>query len=213
MTISSVNQELLEYVNEEVIPLYDSFDKAHQRDHADTVIEKSLQLAEHYDVDPDILFAAAAYHDTGLRDGRERHHLVSGEIVRADGRLREWFSEEQIEIIAQAAEDHRASNGSEPRSIYGRIVAEADRDVEPMRILRRCVQFGLKHYPEYPEEEHWKRFKEHMKEKYDEGGYLHLLIPESDNAAKLAELREIIRDEQRLEGIFRELYLEETSQP
>ena len=201
---------LKEYVEREIIPRYSSFDKAHKEDHARSVIEEALSLAGHYDVDPDMVYAAAAFHDTGLVEGREVHHLVSGRIIREDPLLKEWFTPEQIETIAQAAEDHRASSGSEPRSIYGRIIAEADRDIIPMKILRRTVQFGLEHYPELGKEEHWNRFVSHLHEKYYYGGYLKLFIPESRNAARLEELRQVIADEERLRSVFEEIFKEET---
>ena len=91
-----------------------------------------------------MVYAIAAYHDTGLCEGRDTHHLVSGRIIREDKKLREWFNEGQIETMAQAAEDHRASSGHEPRSIYGKIVAEADRLISPEKVIRRTIQFGLK---------------------------------------------------------------------
>ncbi len=205
-----LNPGLKEYVERKIIPRYSSFDKAHKEDHARSVIEEALSLAGHYDVDPDMVYAAAAFHDTGLEEGREVHHLVSGRIIREDPRLKEWFTPEQIETIAQAAEDHRASSGSEPRSIYGRIIAEADRDIIPMKILRRTVQFGLEHYPELGKEEHWNRFVSHLHEKYYYGGYLKLFIPESRNAVRLEELRQVIADEERLRSVFEEIFKEET---
>ena len=139
----TINSRLQEYVEKEIIPRYASFDKAHKEDHARSVINEALSLAAYYDVDPDMVYAAAAFHDTGLVEGRQTHHIVSGRIIREDSRLAEWFSPEQIETIAQAAEDHRASSGNEPRSIYGSIIAEADRDIIPMKVLRRTVQFGM----------------------------------------------------------------------
>jgi len=125
--------------------------------------------------------------------------------------LQRWFSPEEIETIACAAEDHRASSDHDPRSIYGRIVAEADRLIMPEQIIRRTIQYGLAHYPELPREGHWKRTLEHLHEKYAEGGYLKLWIPESPNAARLAELRDIIRDEVSLRKIFDRIYSEEAS--
>lgn len=201
-----INEGLKEYVESEIIPRYAAFDKAHREDHARTVIAEAMSLAKHYDVDLNRVYAAAAFHDTGLIEGREMHHLASGRIIREDARLPEWFSAGQIETIAQAAEDHRASNGAEPRSIYGRLIAEADRDIEPGRILRRTVQFGLEHYPELDEEKHWERFLDHLHEKYHYGGYLKLFIPESKNAAQLQALRDIIDDEPRLLEIFDGIY-------
>lgn len=205
----TIDSRLQEYVEEEIIPRYASFDKAHKEDHVRSVIDEALSLAAYYDVDPDMVYAAAAFHDTGLVEGRQTHHIASGRIIREDPRLAEWFSPEQIETIAQAAEDHRASSGSEPRSIYGRIIAEADRDIIPMKILRRTVQFGMEHYPELDREGHWNRFVDHLHEKYYYGGYLKLFIPESRNAARLEELRGIIGDETKLRSLFDAFFEEE----
>ena len=141
------------YIENEIIPRYLGFDRAHGPEHAKSVIDRSLKLAEIYGLDLRMVYAAAAYHDTGLAEGRERHHLVSGRIIREDRMLREWFTEEQIETIAEAAEDHRASAGREPRSIYGRVLAEADRQIDPELTVRRTVQYGLSHYPEMGKEE------------------------------------------------------------
>jgi uncharacterized protein len=145
-------------------------------------------------VDRSVLKMAAACHDLGLINGRERHHLDSGEIIRHDAALRQWFSEDEIETIAQAAEDHRASGKNAPRSIYGMLVAEADRVIEGSTIIRRTVQFGLTNHPGLGREEQICRAVEHLKEKYGRGGYMKLWIPWSDNAARLCALQDIIAD-------------------
>ena len=201
-----LNESLIAYIEQDILPRYDHFDAAHQRNHAEEVIERSLALAEHYDVDINMVYAIAAYHDTGLCEGRDTHHLVSGRIIRQDPRLREWFDEDQIETMAQAAEDHRASSGHEPRSIYGKIVAEADRLIRPEKVIRRTIQFGLDHHPELDKEGQYQRFRQHLLEKYSDTGYLRLWIPESDNAARLEELRAIIRDENAMREAFERSY-------
>lgn len=192
--------ELEKYIYEEIIPRYREFDDAHKEDHALTVIEQALKLMEGSStpVDRNILLTAAACHDLGLINGRDNHHTDSGKIIRADLRLREWFGEEEIELIAQAAEDHRASGKSAPRSIYGMIVAEADRVIDGETIIRRTVQFGFKHYPELDREGHMARAVSHLKEKYGRGGYLKLWIPWSDNAARLNALQDIIADDEAI---------------
>lgn len=201
-----VNPDIIAYVEQEILPRYDHFDAAHQRNHADEVIERSIALAEHYDVNENMVYAIAAYHDTGLCDGRDTHHLVSGRIIREDMKLREWFNETQIETMAQAAEDHRASSGHEPRSIYGKIVAEADRLISPEIVIRRTIQFTQDHFPNYNKEQQYQRFREHLMEKYSDTGYLKLWIPESDNAVRLEELRKIIRDENKMREAFEQLF-------
>ena len=201
---------LVRYIEDEIIPRYAAFDKAHREDHARAVIERALAMGRNYPIDEDMLYTAAACHDLGLAVDRKTHHLESGKIIRADERLREWFTPEQVETIAQAAEDHRASATTPPRSIYGALVAEADRMIVPETIIRRTVQFGLSHYPELDKEGHWQRTLEHLHEKYAEGGYLHLLIPGSPNEEPLARLRAIIRDEGYLRVLFESIFQEET---
>ncbi len=182
--MENVDRELAAYVEREIIPRYREFDAAHREDHVRTVIRESLHLAAPYGLDPNLIYAAAAWHDTGLVAGRERHHLVSGEIV----------------------EDHRASAGGEPRSLYGRIVAEADRVIDPDVTLRRTVSYGLAHYPELDREGQYARFRDHLQRKYAPGGYLKLLVPESKNRERLERLQALIASPVRLRKAFDDLY-------
>ena len=203
---NKLNIDIVEHVEKVIIPQYDTFDRAHNRSHVESVIAESMRLAQHYDVDYNIVYIVAAYHDLGLVKGRETHHSESARIVREDPILRRWFSHDEIETIAEAVEDHRASNTWDPRSIYGRIVAEADRQIIPAEILRRAVEYGIDHHPEMKKSEQWERMKSHMKEKYAEGGYMKLYLPESENAKQLNDLRAIIADEQKLRKAFEEIY-------
>lgn len=199
-----MNPELQTYIRQEIIPRYRHFDPAHQEDHVRTVIDQSLALANHYDVDEDMVYTIAAYHDTGLVEGREKHHIVSARIIREDATLRRYFTPEQIDIMADAAEDHRASSSHAPRTIYGRIVAEADRIIDGPTIVRRTIQYGLNHYPELDKEGHWRRFLDHMAEKYAEGGYLKLWIPESPNAGRLHAFQQLLKDRSATRKLFDE---------
>lgn len=199
--------EIQAFIESEIIPRYDSFDAGHDTHHAHTVIAQALQLAEHYpEVDRCLLLVAAAYHDLGLAFGRDIHHIHSARIVRKDARLRQWFSEDEIDIIADAAEDHRASSDHEPRTIYGRIVAEADRIIDGNTIVRRALQYGLSHEPNLDREGQYRRLMEHMREKYDYGGYLKLWIPESSNAHNLEVFRQTLHDEARFRQLFDTIY-------
>lgn len=219
--------QLKHYIDTNILPLYDTFDLGHNRQHAEKVIAESLNLCRELGMSNDstlpagtindrmingkmvnvlMVYVAAAMHDVGLQTDREHHHLHSGAFIREDKALRQWFSEEQIATVAEAAEDHRASRKEPPRSIYGCIVAEADRDIDAMTILRRTVQFGMKHYPCLSKQEHLERAYCHLLEKYAEGGYLKLWMHSSRNEQGLAELRSIIHDKQRLMQLCSELY-------
>ena len=200
-------EEIRAFVEREIVPRYDGFDAGHGREHVQTVISQALSLAQYYpEVDRCMLLIAAAYHDLGLINGREHHHTDSARIVREDERLRQWFSEEEINTIADAAEDHRASSDHEPRTIYGRIVAEADRIIDSETIVRRALQYGMKHEPGLDREGQYRRLMEHMREKYDYGGYLKLWIPQGDNAMRLEEFRRILADESAFRHLFDTIY-------
>ena len=203
-----IREELKAYIEREILSHYDSFDAAHRRDHADVVVNRSVELAERLGADVEMAYVIAAYHDTGLAVGREVHHIESKRILLADSVLRRWFTEEDIATMGDAVEDHRASSKQPPRTIYGRIVAEADRLIEPRTILRRTVQFTLTHHPDLDKEEGYARLVEHMREKYDYGGYLRLWIEESENAQRLEELRRIIADKDLLRRLYEEIYSE-----
>lgn len=208
-----IAKALTTYIETEIIPRYECFDKAHNLSHVQTVIEESLALARQYpEADERLVYVIAAYHDTGLCRDRTTHHLLSGDILMADTYLRQWFSEEELLLMKEAVEDHRASTDHEPRSIYGRIVAEADRIIDTDITLRRTVQYGLKQNPTADVEWHYQRFYHHLMEKYAPGGYLKLWFPKSKNAEKLKELQAIIANEAQLKARFETLFKEETTQ-
>ena len=207
--MAMLREEIKAYIESEILPRYDGFDAAHRRDHADMVISRSVELAERLGADVEMSYVIAAYHDMGLAVGRDVHHTESKRILLEDNRLKEWFSAEDIATMADAVEDHRASSKQPPRTLYGRIVAEADRLIEPRTILRRTVQFTLTHHPELDREEGYERLVEHMREKYDYGGYLRLWIEESDNAQRLEELRRIIANKEQLRALYESIYAEE----
>lgn len=209
MPVSEIPETLSTYLEQNIIPQYAAFDKAHQVDHAQKVMEESLKLTAYYDVNRMMVYTIAAYHDLGLCEGREFHHLVSGKILMADKELSRWFTREELLTMKEAIEDHRASNAQPPRSIYGKIVAEADRIIDPQITLLRTVQYGLSNYPEMDKEQQYDRFLSHLSKKYAEGGYLKLWIPESDNAKRLTELRQLIADKDALRMVFDRMYAEE----
>lgn len=189
---------LQEYITHSILPRYDAFDGGHRQDHALSVIRESLKLARENQADEQMAYVIAAYHDLGLAIDREHHHLHSGEILMADQNLRQWFTEEQIHTMREAVEDHRASSNHPPRSLYGAIVAEADRQIDPDDVIFRTMAYSRKLYPDGDFETLYQRSLEHLHEKYAEGGYLRLWLNSERNQRGLAALRDLIRDEEKL---------------
>lgn len=208
---STPSLDLVEFIETQILPRYAAFDRAHNMEHVTRVIRSSLELVKTTGADVNMVYTIAAYHDLGMIGHRADHHIRGGKILAADARLKKWFSPEQIKIMKEAVEDHRASASRAPRSIYGKIVAEADRDIDTETVVRRTVQFGLSNYPEMDKEGHWKRFKEHMDNKYSKEGYIRLWIPNSPNAKKLNELRNLIAQPEQLREAFERVFAEESA--
>ena len=203
--------DLVEFVETQILPQYAAFDKGHNMEHATRVIRRSLDLARKIGADLDMAYVRAAYHDLGLSGPRAVHHITSGKILMQDARLKRWFSAEQLKLMKEAVEDHRASASRTPRSVYGKIVAEADRDIEPETVIRRTIQFGLSNYPELETEGHWRRFMQHMNEKYSVNGYIKLWIQGSENERKLNELRQLIAESDKMRPVFDRIFKEEST--
>ena len=197
---------LEQYIEQTILPQYDAFDGGHRRDHAQMVINESLKLAREHGADEQMAYTIAAYHDLGLRVDREKHHIYSGEILMADKTLWQWFTEEQLQQMRDAVEDHRASGKNPPRSIYGAIVAEADRQIDPRTVVQRTMAYSAKLMPDGDFEMLYQRSKEHLLEKYAEGGYMHLWLNSERNVRGLEALRALIRDEVQLRALCKEVY-------
>ena len=209
--MNTIDTELRTYVEQHIIPRYALFDKAHQADHVYMVIEQSMKLASSMPgINKDMVYVAAAFHDLGLVNGRENHHIDSRKILEADEFIKAHFTQEQIRLMGEAVEDHRASKSGKPRNDYGLIVAEADRFIDGETIIRRTIQYGLKNYPDLDREGHYHRTLEHLEKKYGRNGYLKIWLPWSDNAERLESLRQIIDNPKEIYKLFDRIFLEET---
>lgn len=212
MIANTASLDLVEFVETNILPQYADFDKAHDLSHVTRVIRRSMDLVRKTGADINMVYVIAAYHDIGMSGPRAVHHITGGKILARDARLKKWFSPEQIKIMREAIEDHRASASHAPRSIYGKIVAEADRDLDPDIVFIRAVQFGLSNYPELDREHQWLRFRDHMNNKYSVNGYIRLWISGSDNERKLNEVREYITQPTELRKVFERIYDEEKAE-
>lgn len=211
MISNAPSLDLVEFIETKILPQYADFDRAHNMEHVTRVIRRSLELVKTTGADINMAYTIAAYHDVGMSGPRAIHHLTGGKILAADARLKKWFSPEQIKIMKEAVEDHRASASRAPRSLYGKIIAEADRDIEVNTVIRRTIQYGLANYNELDKEGQWKRFMAHMEEKYSTNGYIRLWLPKSPNEKNLNELRLLIANPPRLREIFDRIFAEETN--
>ena len=204
--MQQVSMEIMEFVETQILPKYTEFGESHGLRHVNRVIKNSLELARITGADINMVYVVAAYHDLGMSGPRAIHHITSGKILMADARLKRWFSQDQIKIMKEAVEDHRASSSRQPRSIYGKIVAEADRDIDTHEIFLRAILYAKENNPGKDKEQIWELFAHHMDEKYSVHGYIKLWIPNSPNEKELKMLRDIIEDKAMLRQEFDKIY-------
>lgn len=190
-----LNEELVEYIKNEIFPLYDRNEFAHGINHIKTVIRRSLELADGYDVDFNIVYTVAAYHDLGHFIDRKRHEIISAEIFMKDENIKRWFADEQRMVIKEAIEDHRASCNHVPRTIYGKIVSTADRTIVDMdNTIKRSYTYGKKNYIGLSEEEQFERVYEHLVEKYGENGYAKVYLEDKEFDEAVSKLRQALEN-------------------
>lgn len=207
--MNDIPTDLRRYIEDEIIPRYDGFDAGHRRDHVEMVIANCLWLSSVYQLNAAMAYTIAACHDIGLVNGREHHHINSARLMRADANLRRWFTVDEVNMMADAAEDHRASAGHEPRTLYGCVVADADHISDPDTVIRRTIQYGLEYYPQLSPAQHRLRCYDHLQEKYAEGGYMHLWLPESSQLPHLSSLRRLMACQSELDVVYERLWHEE----
>ena len=181
--------ELKNYINKEIKPLYKAFDKAHNLSHYKFVTNNCVEYAKELIKNGNIIslelaFVVGAYHDVGLICGRENHAKSSAEFVRNDKKLKVFFDEEKIELIAQAVEDHSSHLTYEPRSIYGKLVADADRNNSLYLVFARPIKYGLKNEEHLSREEHIARVYDFVTKKFGRNGYVKywLNLPQTTQA-------------------------------
>ena len=190
-----LNEKLVEYIEKKIFPLYDRNEFAHGINHIKTVIRRSLELADGYDVDFNIVYTVAAYHDLGHFIDRKRHEIISAEMFMKDENIKRWFADEQRMVIKEAIEDHRASCNHVPRTIYGKIVSTADRTIVDMdNTIKRSYTYGKKNYIGLSEEEQFERVYEHLVEKYGENGYAKVYLVDKEFDEAVSKLRQALEN-------------------
>lgn len=187
-----INDNLKNYIKLNILPKYKILDMAHSGNHVQDVIDKSLEIAKDYDVDLNMVYTIAAFHDIGLIIERERHHIISGEMLVEDNFLKKFFTLEQLLIMKEAVEDHRASSKNSPRSIYGKIVAEADRSDTMETIIERSLLFRAKNSDSF--ESIYPDVYKHIQEKYGENGYLKVFLETKYIQKMLSDIRALLKN-------------------
>lgn len=190
-----INSDLKCYIEEKIFPQYSKNEQAHNIEHIKYVINRSFKFADTLgNLNYNMVYTIAAYHDIGHYIDSKKHEIVSGDIMAKDENLKKFFSDEELKIIKEAIEDHRASAENEPRSIYGKIVSTADRNNTVEACLRRSYTYGKKLEPNFTDEEIFERAYKHLKMKFGENGYAKFFFKDEEYESFLKDIRELLLD-------------------
>ena len=194
-----MNKDLIKYTEENIFPEYSKNESGHGIDHIKYVIKRSFDIVSQnkLDVNLDMVYIIAAYHDIGHHIDSKNHEKISAEIMSKDKELERFFNDEELRIIKEAIEDHRASSDHEPRSIYGRIVSSADRNNTVEDCLRRTYTYGLKLDPKSSDEELFERAYNVLLNKFGENGYAKFFFKDKEYEQFLKDIRKLLKDKEK----------------
>lgn len=199
-----INRELREYLEVQIIPRYNANDKGHGVEHAKYVIDRSLRFAAAAGKDLNMAYVIAAYHDVGHSIDAKNHEKISAQILLEDLKLKKFFSDSQIKIMAEAVEDHRSSLEYEPRSIYGKIVSSADRNTIVESVFERTYEYRKKHYSNFSLKQIIDGSYRHVVEKFGREGYANnkMYFKDEHYEEFLQTLRKLIENREEFDKQF-----------
>ena len=113
-------------------------------------------------------------------------------------------------MIAEAVEDHSSHLSYEPRSIYGKIVADADRNNTKYLVFSRPIKYGLKNEPvTYTKEDHVNRVYEFVNQKFGRNGYVKYWLDIPDTRKEQESVWNLLDNEMAckyyISGLFDEI--------
>lgn len=151
--INKINKELYDYLNKKILPEYNNNIGGHDVEHINYVTKRCFELIDEFmlDVNFNMIYTIAIFHDIGYHENPDEHEKVSAKIYMSDEYVKKFFTDEENKIIYEAIVDHRASLEYEARSIYGKIVSSADREISVENMLIRSLKYQKdKHILENP---------------------------------------------------------------
>lgn len=194
------------YIEKNILPEYEKNDSGHGAEHIKYVTERCFRFSEQFEnVNPDILYVIAAFHDIAHHIDKKNHETLSAKIFYENEDMKAFFSEEERLIIKEAIEDHRASADRTPRSDYGKILSSADRSTDVDDFLRRTHAYTLKHQPDCTEEEMLERAYTHTKEKYGNDGYAKHYVEDAEYNLFREKINSLLNDKELFETTYRKI--------
>lgn len=196
--LKQVNPALRNYVENKIFPQYAQNDKAHGMCHIREVIRRAFRLNKSFklQLEPDLIFAIAAYHDLGKHIDSKRHEIISAELFRQDAEMAKFFSPSQINLIAEAIEDHRSRKSDNPRSVYGQLISSADRNTRVEMVFVRSFFVGKDYQPEVTVAEHLDFNFHRLAQRYSLDDPENMFFADQEYRDFLVAMRQLLQDKE-----------------
>lgn len=192
----NLNSDLVAFIENVIFPEYEKNEKAHGIEHIITVLDHANNISKNYDVNPNMIYTIVAFHDIGHHIDKDNHEKISADMMKEYKELNNFFSKEEIKIMIQAVEDHRASSSHEPRNLYGKIISAADKNHTVETAIQRTYLYGIKYFPEYSKNQIYERIYNHLDEKFGKNGYAKVYIKDENFESFKNELIELLENKE-----------------
>ena len=196
-----LNENIVKYIEEKIFPQYDTNIGGHGIEHIKNVINRSFELNElfHLNLNPNMVYVIAAFHDMGYKVDPENHEQVSADMFYQDEVMKYFFSDEDRQIIYEAIIDHRASLEYEARSVYGKLVSSADRAIDIDIALWGIILFQRnKHKDENLSDLDIIEYAyKKLASKYGKGGYAKMYFPDQKYQDFLNSMQKLVADKEK----------------
>lgn len=204
--LKRVNPALHKHVEDKIFPQYAQNDKAHGLCHIREVIRRAFRLNKSFklQLEPDLIFAIAAYHDLGKHIDSDHHEIVSAELFRQDAEMTKFFAPAQINLIAEAIEDHRSRKSDNPRSVYGQLISSADRNTRVEMVFVRSFFVGKDYQPEATVAEHLDFNFHRLAQRYSLDDPENMFFADQEYRNFLTAMRKLLQNEE----LFKTRYCE-----
>lgn len=165
-----VNNDLIDFIEKNILPEYDRNDKGHGILHILEVIKRSFELKNYLNLNlnNNLVFTIACCHDNGKYVSHETHEKIAGERFITNEGFKKFFTDDERKLIKEAIEDHRSSFSDIPRSDYGKLISSADRNSSIEIVFIRSFFVGIDRMPEMIVEDFLDYTINRLRKRYNE---------------------------------------------
>lgn len=192
--LKDVDLKLRDYVEKKVFPLWELNDKGHGPIHRTEVIRRIFALNETFqlNLNPNMLFVIASYHDVGKYIDHKKHHLIAAAKFMEDEQIKQFFTDNQRIIIKEAIEDHRFSKEDDPRSVYGKLISSADRNTTIEMVFIRSFFVAKDRMPDMNINEYLDYTVNRLINKYSEENPENMFFEDDIYKVFLKDMRDLL---------------------